>query len=305
MMYFKNACLYRFPDGVAPRFNEINDALAKHPARECGPLETQTRGWCTPYSGPEDEIAARIGDHVLMTLGGEDKILPAAVVNKRVAAKANELAQQRGRPVGAKERRRIKDEVMDELLPRALSRPTRTTGFVDLKNGWVVVDSASRSAADGFVAKIREALGSFPAMNLDPEESPRALMTEWMIEGALPEGFRLGEECELQDPADNGAVVRCRRQDLRSEEMREHLTSGKQVTQLELIFDDRLRFVLTEDLALRKIKLLDLAVESLEKNDRGTANAELDARFALLAGEVSRLLARLEDVFGVRRPSMN
>ncbi len=149
---------------------------------------------------------------------------------------------------------------------------------------------------------MRQALGSFPATLLEPEESPRALMTEWMIAGKLPEGFALGDECELKDPADQGAIVRCRRQDLTADEMREHLSSGKQVTQLALTFEERMRFVLDESLTVRKFKLLDIAVEQLDKGDRDSAKAELDARFALLAGEVARLLEAIETTFGVARP---
>jgi recombination associated protein RdgC len=53
---------------------------------------------------------------------------------------------------------------------------------------------------------------------------------------------------------------------------------------------------------VRKFKLLDIAVEQLDKGDRDSAKAELDARFVLLAGEVARLLAAIETTFGVHRP---
>ena len=301
-MYFRNLVLFRFPEGINQRFQKLEEQLAEHELRPCGPLELQTRGWVSPYGRGEAMFAVQQGSCALMALGGEDKLLPTAVINQHIAGKVEELEKQRGRPVGARERRKLKDDALTELLPRALARPSRMAGYVDIANGWVVADTSSRKAAEGFVSALRNALGSFPATSLEPEESPRALMTEWMIEGKAPAGFALGDECELKDPADNGAIVRCRRQDLGADEMREHLSGGKQVTQLALTFEERMRFVLDETLTVRKFKLLDIAVEQLDKGDRDSAKAELDARFVLMSGEVARLLAAIETTFGVHRP---
>lgn len=301
-MFFRNLTLFRFPAGIEKRFKKLDAQLAEHALRPCGPLEMQTRGWVSPYGRGEEMFAIEHGVHALLALGGEDKILPGAIINQHIADKAAELEKQRGTPVGNRERRKLKDEALNELMPRALSRPSRLAGYLDLGNGWVVVDSSSRKAAEGFVSGLRNAIGSFPAVGLEPEESPRALMTEWMIDAKLPPGFALGDECELKDPADRGAIVRCRRQDLAADEMREHLSSGKQVTQLALTFEERMRFVLDDTLTVRKFKLLDIAVEQLDKGDRDSARAELDARFVLMSGEVARLLAAIETIFGVPRP---
>ena len=301
-MFFRNLTLFRFPEGIDSRFKKLDEQLAEHELRPCGPLELQTRGWVSPYGRGETMFSVEHGGCALMALGGEDKLLPTAVINQHIAEKVEELEKQRGRPVGARERRKLKDDALTELLPRALARPSRLAGYVDIANGWVVVDTSSRKAAEGFISALRNALGSFPATSLEPEESPRALMTEWMIDAKLPNGFALGDECELKDPADNGAIVRCRRQDLAADEMREHLSSGKQVTQLALTFEERMRFVLDETLTVRKFKLLDIAVEQLDQGDRDSAKAELDARFVLMSGEVARLLAAIETTFGVHRP---
>ncbi|MDT4840971.1 Recombination-associated protein RdgC [compost metagenome] len=47
-------------------------------------------------------------------------------------------------------------------------------------------------------------------------------------------------------------------------------------------------FVLGEDLTLRKLKFLDGAVDQLENTEHDDLRAELDARFALMSGEVKR-----------------
>ena len=110
----------------------------------------------------------------------------------------------------------------------------------------------------------------------------------------LPEGLSLGDECELKDAADKGAVVKCQRQELTGAEIGKHLESGKQVTRLALSLDDHVSFVLGEDLVLRKFRILDGAADTLESTEREDLRAELDARFTLMAGEFERLFSVLE-----------
>lgn len=303
-MFFRNLTCFRFPEGITARFDDLHAKLCEHALRPCGPLELQTRGWVSPYGRGDAAMVTTIGDCHLLALGGEDKMLPTAVLNQHIAENVEELEKQRGRPVGARERRKLKDDALTELLPRALAKPSRLSGYVDLKRGWVVVDTSSRKAAEGFISALRNALGSFPARSAEPEESPRAIMTEWLNgdDAWKPTTFGLGDECVLKYPADNGAVVKCSRQDMAADEVLEHLRGGKQVTSLALTFQERMRFVLDETLTVRKFKLLDIAVEQIDQGDRESAAAELDARFALMSGEVGQLLDAIETTFGVYRP---
>ena len=128
------------------------------------------------------------------------------------------------------------------------------------------------------------------------------LMTDWLARGKLPAGLALGDECELRDSADGGAAVRCRRQDLESDEIGEHLKSGKQVFQLGLVFEDRLGFSLDEDLVVRKLRFLDLVQDELGDVATDSAVAELDARFALMTLELGRLFEKMQEWFGLARP---
>ena len=84
--------------------------------------------------------------------------------------------------------------------------------------------------------------------------------------------------------------------------MREHLKSGKQVTQLGLVADEHAGFVLGDDLTVRKLKFLDVVTEELQDTDRESPRAELDARFALMSLTLKPVLERLEEVFRLTRP---
>jgi len=264
-------------------------------------MEMSTRGFVSPFGRGESQLAHQVGQAVRLTLGGEDKILPAAVVNEELANKLDRIREEEGRVPGGRERKRIKDEVLTDLLPRAFTRPTRTSAYLDLDLAWCVIDTSSRKAAETVISVIREAMGSFPAVPANAEGAPRALLTSWIAGEALPEGFALGDECELIDPVDGGAVIKCRRQDLETDEIREHLKTGKQAIRVSVVFDDRLSFVMGDDLVIRKLKFTEIVTESLEQGQHESLREEADAVFALMSAELRVLLRRLEEVFALSK----
>jgi recombination associated protein RdgC len=298
-MLFRNLTLFRFPLPLREALETLPDRLPEHALRPLGPLELSTRGFVSPFGRNHEALSHQVGDCVLIALGGEDKILPAAVVNEALAEKLDAIRENEGRSPGGKERKRLKDEVLTDLLPRAFAKPSRTMAYLDLESNWLIVDTASRKNAEAVVSGIREALGSFPALPVNAEDSPRAILTGWIGGEELPEGFALGDECELRDPVDQGAIVKARRQELGSTEIAEHLKAGKQCFHLGLVFADRLSFVLGEDMVVRKLKFLETATEELEQDNRESLEAELDANFALMSGELRLLLERLERHFAL------
>ena len=301
-MFFRNLSFFRFPLAQNKTFERLDDALADCRLKPVGPLEAMSRGFVSPFGGDEPVLSHGIGHAIWLTLGGEDRLLPAAVVNDVLGKKIAAIESKDGRKLGGRARKRLKEDLVHELLPKAFVKPSRLAGLLDLQHGVIAVDTPSRKAAEGFVSELRHALGSFPALPLNAEASPRIVLTGWIAGEFLPEGLALGDECELKDPGERGAVVRCQRQDLAGEEIAKHLEAGKQVTRLALTLADRLSFVLGEDMVVRKLKFLESAVESLEGSERDSLHAELDARFALMAGEVSQLFAVLEQTFQLSKP---
>ncbi|PZO63139.1 MAG: recombination-associated protein RdgC [Pseudoxanthomonas suwonensis] len=291
-MLFRNLTLFRFPSSVD--LDDLDARLAEVALKPVGPLELSSRGFVPPFMDEADVLARRSGKALWITLGGEDRLLPAAVVNDLLQKKIAEFEAKNDRKPGGKLRRQLKDDLVTELIPRAFVRPVRTDALIDLEHGVLAVDTSSRKVAEGVVSALRQALGSFPALPLAAETAPRAVLTGWIAGDALPDGLQLGDECELRDPSDSGAVVKVQRMELAGEEIDTHLEAGKQAARLALVLDDHANFVLGDDLVVRKFKLLDGAVEQLESTEREDLRAELDARFALLAGEFARLFATLD-----------
>ena len=298
-MFFRNLTLFRFPTSLD--LTGLDTQLAECALKPVGGLELSSRGFVAPFGNARqlhedgsDVLAHRGNDALWLTIGGEDKLLPSAVVNDLLQKKLDQIEETEGRKLGGRARKRLKDDLIAELLPRAFVRPSRTDAMLDLTHGLCIVDTSSRKNAEAVASEIRRALGSFPALPLNAEVAPRAVLTGWIAGDPLPEGLSLGDECELKDATDGGAVVKCQHQELQGEEIAKHLEAGKQVTRLALVLDDHVSFVLGEDLVVRKLKFLDGAVEQLESSERDDVRAELDARFALMAGELRRLFEVLE-----------
>ena len=294
-MFFRNLTLFRFPTSLD--LSDLETQLAECALKPVGPLELSSRGFVPPFGQHGDALSHGIHDALWLTVGGEDKLLPGAVVNDLLQKKLAAIEEKEGRKPGGRTRKRLKDELVTELLPRAFVRPVRSDALLDTTLGVIAIDTSSRKNAESVVSEIRRALGSFPALPVNSETAPRAILTGWIAGDALPDGLSLGDECELRDPSDSGAVVKIQRMELVGDEINKHLEAGKQVTRLALVLDDHVSFVLGEDLVVRKFKLLDGAVDQLESTDRDDIAAELDARFALMAGEFKRLFNVLEKAF--------
>ena len=281
-MFFRHLTLFRFAPTV-------------------GPMELSSRGFIPPFGRASEALSHQVGNAIWISVGSEEKLLPGAVVNDMLQKRLLDLEQKEGRRPGGRARKRLKEDLVHELLPRAFVRPGRTDAILDLAHGVLAVDTSSRKQAEHVVGALRDALGSFPALPLNAEVAPRAVLTGWIAGEPLPEGFSLGDECELKDAADKGAVVKCQRQELTGDEIGKHLESGKQVTRLALTLDDHVSFVLGEDLVLRKFRILDGAVDTLESTEREDLRAELEARFTLMAAELERLFSVLEPALKISR----
>ena len=294
-MFFRNLTLFRFPTSLD--LSDLETRLSECALKPVGPLELSSRGFVSPFGHHGEALSHAMHDALWVTVGGEDKLLPGAVVNDLLQKKLAAIEEKEGRKPGGRTRKRLKDELVTELLPRAFVRPVRSDALLDTTLGVIAIDTSSRKNAESVVSEIRRALGSFPALPVNAETAPRAILTGWIAGDALPDGLSLGDECELRDPSDSGAVVKIQRMELVGDEINKHLEAGKQVTRLALVLDDHVSFVLGEDLVVRKFKLLDGAVDQLESTDRDDIAAELDARFALMAGEFKRLFNVLEKAF--------
>jgi recombination associated protein RdgC len=162
----------------------------------------------------------------------------------------------------------------------------------------LVVEASTATKAENFMALLRESLGSLKVRYPLTEDAPAPLMTGWLTgDLPVPEGFVVEDECELRG-ADSDGVVRCRREDLASQEITALANGGRRVTRLAMSWRDRLAFVLKEDLSLASVAMLDVLAEQAAEVEAESEAERMDADFALMTGEFRELFAALLDAFG-------
>jgi recombination associated protein RdgC len=297
-MWFKNLALLRFTESFGLNATELEERLEQRRFRHCGSLEPVSAGWCAPLGKDTFPLVHGTGGFLMVCLQKEEKILPASVVNEIVAERVGEIEEAQGRPVRKKERDGIRDEVLQDLLPRAFSHSRRTYGYIDPKGGWLVVDSASARKTEEFASVLRQVLGSLPVVPLATRERPGAVMTQWLMEDGPPPGVTLESECELRSPEEDGGIVRCRRHDLSVPEIQNHLEAGKEVIKLAFTWNDRLSLVLDEALSVKRLRFLDLVQEEAADTEADDPAARFDADFAVMSLELAAFLPQLAEMFG-------
>src|SRR5213075_2023734 len=176
LMWFRNLTLFRFSEHTAKSLKSLEAKLDQHRLRPPGPIELATSGFISPHGRDEEALTHRVGDFVLLNIANEARLLPNSVVSDELSSRLKKISEKERRKIGSKERKRLKDEVLTDLLPRAFIQMSRTGCYLSLKSGWLVLDTSSRKSAEAAVTGLREALGSFPAVPMAPEESPRGLM---------------------------------------------------------------------------------------------------------------------------------
>jgi len=287
---FSQAIFFRLPANIAESLRELESELSECQLKPVGPLERASIGFVSPFGHGEQALTHQVGRCILLAVGHEERVLPPAAVDQRVAEKVSELEAREGRSVGMKTRRRIKEDVVTEMLPQAFKKRSRTDGYIDLGRSLLVVATSSRKTAENFAGQIRRALGSFPAVPVNAERSPISVLTHWLGEKAeLPAQFALGDECVLKAPSGDD-TAKLQKHDLASTEVANHLEAGKLCHRIGIVYHDRVSAVIDEKLVLRKVKLLDLALEKLDGVERESLRDEIDARFALFTGEAGALI---------------
>lgn len=255
----------------------------------------QSQGWASPRDN--DELVYTINKQILLLLGTEKKLLPSSVINQVSKAKAAEIEEQQGFKPGRKQMKEIKEEVTDDLLPRAFSIRRNTWVWIDPVNGWLVVDAASPAKADEVLKLLLKSVAKLPLEVLHVAHSPVAAMTDWLLADEAPRGFTVDQDTELRSNSESKATVRYVRHTLEAEDVRRHIEAGKQCTRLAMTWADRISFVLTESLTIKRIAPLDVIKE---ESDSTAQNEEerFDADITLMTGELSKMLADLVAALG-------
>ncbi len=294
-MWFRNLQLHRLPEGWAPPLESLQQQLSRQVFQACGSQDFKSRGWIPPRG--DDRLVFNLERQWLLALGIEQKLLPASVIRQEAQLRADRLESVQGYRPGRKQMKDLREQVTVELLPRAFSRYQAVHCWIDPQGGWLCVDASSPAKAEEVLEVLGKCLDDFPLKRLDTQVSPSAAMAGWLADGDAPPDFSIDRECELRLPGAEKSLVRYVRHPLDGGEIRAHLAAGKEPTRLAMTWEDRISFVLTEKLEIKRLAFLDVLKEDAEKqSEHGDEIFEIE--FALMTGELRRLLPALVAALG-------
>ncbi|MCP3850484.1 MAG: recombination-associated protein RdgC [Gammaproteobacteria bacterium] len=309
-MWFKNLKLYRFSKPFSIDNEQLETHLNEKSFKPCGSTQASSFGWVPPLGNTQENNATllthTIGKTTMLCVRLEERILPSSVINDALNEKLDLMQAESGRrPVG-KHKQSIKDELILTLLPKAFTRSKRTYAYLDQEAQLMIVDASSSNKAEELVELLRQTLGSLPVVPLKTNTLPTLLMTNWIKGNDLEDDFLIKDECEMRESDDEGAILRCKRQDLGSDEIQMHLDSGKEVTKLAINWNDTLECILEDDLAIKRLKFSDELLDQAADDGAEDAAAQFDADFNLMTGELARFIPRLVEVLsGEQNSALN
>ncbi len=296
-MWFRNARPYRLPGRLGIDASELSQRLSRRPFRPCRPSQPVSSGWVAALSDDATDFVHKSGDYWLIRLQREERLLPASVIRREVNSRIQEIQTGQGRRVQRKERLDIVDEVTQDLMPRAFTKSQHLEALINDREGWVWLNTASAARAEELLSLLREGLGNLPVVIPDTQKSPVVVMSQWLLNGGLPEGLSLGGDVDLEDPQEEGGVVRVRGMYLESDEIRRHIESGKQAVRLALSWQDQVDFVVDKDLILRRIRFGD-ELKSINEELQEDVPARRDADCLLMGETLSTLQTAIAKTFG-------
>ncbi len=286
-MWFKNLKLYRLAASWNLTADQVEQALEKQAFRGSNSLEMQTHGWLPPRDN--GGLVHTVNGQMLLNLRVDKKLLPSTVVNQVAKARAADIEEQQGYKPGRKQMKEIKERVTDELLPKAFSVYRDTRVWIDPVNRWVAIDAAASAKADEVLGILAKCIDPFPVESLYVAQSPAAAMTGWLAADEAPTNLVIDQDTELRASGESRAAIRYVKHSIDAEEVRRHIQSGKQCTRLALTWADRISFVLTESLDIKRIAPLDVLKENTDTvatND----DEKFDGDMMLMTGELAKLI---------------
>lgn len=295
---FKNVIMYRIAAGWSVSAEEIEARLQDNHFVECGASQEKSMGWVEPRGEANGPLLEVVAGQWILQLMLETRALPASVVNRKAQERVAQIEASTGRKPGKKETRDLKDDIRLELLPMAFTKQSSTRVWIDREAQLLVTDAGSQARADELITLLVQSLPGLVLSLVNTQLSPGAAMADWLVSQEAPQGFSVDRECELKAADESKAVVRYARHRLDTDEVRQHIEGGKMPTRLALTWNDRVSFVLTEGLQLKKLAFLDVVFEgaSTGKDDG------FDADAAIATGELQKALPALLAALGGEPP---
>lgn len=299
---FKNVLMYRIVSPLSVTPAQLESVLQEARFQACAASQEQSQGWVEPRGVEHGALLELVGGQWILKWQVESKVLPTAVVKRRAQEQIRHVEASTGRKPGRKEVRDIHEDARLALLPLAFSKQSALWVWLDVAERLLVLDTGSQSRADAVLTALVKAIDGLAVQLIQTQVSPAVAMAQWLSNREGPTGFTVDRECELKAPDESKALVRYARHALDTEEVVQHIATGKMPTRLALTWNDHVSLVLTEALQLKKVALLEVVLETASTMASDRTEDHFDADVALITGELGQLIPALLEALGGEMP---
>lgn len=292
---FKNLLIFKINPEWNQSIPEIEFALAADRFVECGSSQESSIGWIEPRGEKHGPLIESIGGQWIIKSLLESKVVPGSVVKEESAKKISQIERQTGRKPGKKEIKELREDIRLKLLPRAFPKKSGAIVWINPETRLLAMEASSQGRADEIITLLVKSLQGLSVTSLNTQQSPSACMATWLTTQEVPSPFSADQDCMLKASDQTKASVKYAKHPLDIEEIRDHIASGKVPTQLAMTWDDKVSFVLTEVMGIKKIEFLDGVFEGQAAADKDSG---FDADVALSTGTLAPLITDLVEALG-------
>ncbi|MBT8047264.1 MAG: recombination-associated protein RdgC [Xanthomonadales bacterium] len=292
---FRNLRFYRMTSPWPKSEEKLSELLAQNAFSPCGAFSERTAGWEAPADHEGAPLCRRLNGADLLQLRTQSRVLPVAAIKEALEDRIAEFRSRMAQEPPPSERRRMREETKEELLPKALLKSERSRGCFIHSESLLIIDAATDARAEWFIDQLRTCFGEFKCTPLAFSKSPGELLQRIFLGEQLP-GFSIGRECRMQDISDAKSIATWREFELTEPSIRRHVVDGMRLTHLGIVFDELLSCLMSEDGVISKLRFLE--GDAVDRLDYEDPLARLDADFVLLTGTVSRMVDNLKKLLG-------
>lgn len=290
--------VYRLQSAWTVTQAQLESALEAARFVACGASQEKAVGWVEPRGQAHGALVEVVAGQWMLKFMVEVKTVPASVVKRKAQEQLEQIEATTGRKPGKKEARDIRDYARMALLPMAFTKLSSVQVWIDPQARTLVLDAGSQAKADEVMTALVQAIDGLAVALINTQVSPAAAMAQWLASHEAPVAFSIDRECELKAADESKAVVRYARHPLDTEEVSQHIAAGKMPTRLAMTWNDRVSFLLTEALQLKKVAFLDVVFEEQATTPADGQDDSFDGDVALATGELRQLLPALLEALG-------
>jgi len=295
-MFFKKLSIYKLTKPLVVDLAKLDELLEEAQFQECHPTQAEANGWERPLGKHGSMFIHSIKDFTMICFKRQEKIMPGAAITERLNKKADDIEERESRKLTRKERTQLKEDIIFEILPKALTKSSLLYAYIDHNNGYIFIDSSSSKKCEQLLSCLRETIGSVPVVPLATASIPSFLMSTWLITQEAPGRFEFSDNCILKEPSDSSDSAKFKGHNILTDEINSLLSAGMMVIECGFSYFERIDFVIDEQLVIKKLSFSDLISEQAQ--DAEDAVEQFDIDFSIMTLEIESLVAYLVKSFG-------